>query len=53
VLDKVGASFCDGHVEQITRREVFKAQGTTNDFWRRWNRDHEPHPEAWRMIQIQ
>jgi prepilin-type N-terminal cleavage/methylation domain-containing protein/prepilin-type processing-associated H-X9-DG protein len=49
--DKVGASFCDGHVEQITRREVFKAQGATNDFWRRWNRDHEPHPEAWRMIQ--
>jgi len=28
-----------------------KAQGGTNDFWRRWNRDHEPHPEVWRKTQ--
>ena len=47
--DKVAVSFCDGHVEQIARRHVLAAQGATNNFWRRWNRDHEPHPEAWRM----
>jgi prepilin-type N-terminal cleavage/methylation domain-containing protein/prepilin-type processing-associated H-X9-DG protein len=49
--DGVGASFCDGHVERITRRDFLNAQGATNDFWRRWNRDHEPHPEVWRLTQ--
>lgn len=48
--DAVGASFCDGHVERITRQDFFRAQGATNDFWRRWNRDHEPHPEAWQLL---
>jgi len=47
--DGVAASFCDGHVERLARRDFLKAQGATNDFWRRWNRDHEPHPEAWRL----
>ena len=50
-LDTVGASFCDGHVERITRQDFVKAQGATDDFWRRWNRDHEPHPEVWRLAQ--
>jgi len=49
--DGVGASFCDGHVEPVKRRAFLKAQGGTNDFWRRWNRDHEPHPEVWRKTQ--
>ncbi|MCI0539765.1 MAG: hypothetical protein L0Z50_31540 [Verrucomicrobiales bacterium] len=25
------------------------ARGATNDFWRRWNRDLDPHPEVWRF----
>jgi prepilin-type processing-associated H-X9-DG protein len=47
--DAVGASFCDGHVERIARRDFQRAQGASNDFWRRWNRDHEPHPEVWQL----
>jgi prepilin-type N-terminal cleavage/methylation domain-containing protein/prepilin-type processing-associated H-X9-DG protein len=44
--DGVGASFCDGHVERIKRRDFLRARGGTNDFWRRWNRDHEVHPKV-------
>ncbi len=44
--DGVGASFCDGHVERIKRRDFLRVRGATNDFWRRWNRDHEEHPEV-------
>jgi prepilin-type N-terminal cleavage/methylation domain-containing protein/prepilin-type processing-associated H-X9-DG protein len=47
--DGVGASFCDGHVERLQRRDFVRAQGGTNDFWRRWNRDHETHPEVWQL----
>lgn len=40
-------SFCDGHVDQLGRRQFVQSAGGTNDFWRLWNRDHEPHPEVW------
>jgi prepilin-type N-terminal cleavage/methylation domain-containing protein/prepilin-type processing-associated H-X9-DG protein len=39
----VNAAFCDGHVERLTRRDFRNGSDT---FWRRWNRDHEPHPET-------
>jgi prepilin-type processing-associated H-X9-DG protein len=39
----VNVAFCDGHVERLTRRDFRNGSDT---FWRRWNRDHEPHPET-------
>lgn len=42
--DSVGVSFCDGHTEQFTRQD-FAAR--SDNFWKRWNRDHQPHPETW------
>jgi len=42
----VNLGFCDGHVESLKLRAVFGAK--TDSERRRWNRDNEPHPEAWR-----
>ena len=36
--------FCDGHVEFIRADRVFERTETSR---RRWNCDHEPHPETW------
>ena len=37
-------AFCDGHVEKIRRNLV---RDPMSDYWRRrWNNDHQPHPEA-------
>lgn len=47
--DGVNVSFCDGHVERLKRRDFVRAQGGASDFWRRWNRDHEAHPETWSL----
>lgn len=35
---------CDGHVEGSKRQKLFQP---TAESRRRWNNDHEPHPEAW------
>lgn len=35
--------FCDGHVESPTFKALF--DDTTDEALRRWNRDHEPHPD--------
>lgn len=35
--------FCDGHVEQMKREKLLDI----NVAARRWNNDHEPHPESW------
>lgn len=42
--EAVNTVFCDGHVEPMKRRQFTHP---TEPFWRRWNRDHEPHPETW------
>lgn len=42
--DAVNTAFCDGHVESM-KRKLFTHP--TERFWRRWNRDNEPHPETW------
>ena len=36
--------FVDGHVEQLARRKLYR---NADEARRRWNRDHEPHPETW------
>jgi len=36
--------FCDGHVESTKRQKLFQP---TVESRRRWNNDHEPHPETW------
>ncbi len=36
--------FCDGHVEYGKYRQWVEHR---DDVMRRWNRDHEPHPEYW------
>ena len=38
------AVFCDGHVEY---GKVFNWVKTDDVHRRRWNNDHEPHPESW------
>jgi hypothetical protein len=35
--------FCDGHLEQIKRMQVFDVKLAAP----RWNNDHQPHPETW------
>ena len=42
---RFNSAFCDGHVESLTRAELYEPMP---DYRRRWNRDHEPHPELWR-----
>ena len=37
--------FCDGHVELMKQDKLVEE---TESMRRRWNRDHEPHPETWR-----
>lgn len=36
--------FADGHVQQITRKKLYEA---TDEARRRFNNDHESHPETW------
>ena len=36
--------FCDGHVEYGRNPKWVEHK---DDLMRRWNRDHEPHPETW------
>jgi prepilin-type processing-associated H-X9-DG protein/prepilin-type N-terminal cleavage/methylation domain-containing protein len=36
--------FCDGHVEYANQRQWIEK---TDRARRRWNNDHEPHPETW------
>ncbi len=36
--------FCDGHVEYAKQSAWMEA---VPEMRRRWNRDHEPHPEVW------
>jgi prepilin-type processing-associated H-X9-DG protein len=38
--------FIDGHVECGKYRKWVEHR---DDVMRRWNRDHEPHPESWYM----
>lgn len=38
------AVFCDGHVEYKKFRQWTEASAPAR---RRWNNDHEPHPETW------
>ena len=37
-------AFCDGHVEYAKQRKWIEESDTAR---RRWNNDHEPHPETW------
>lgn len=37
------AVFCDGHVEQVKRLNLFDVTVAAP----RWNNDHQPHPETW------
>lgn len=41
----VNIVFCDGHTERLQRKQF---SNPTETFWRRWNRDDEPHTETWR-----
>jgi prepilin-type processing-associated H-X9-DG protein len=36
--------FCDGHVEFLKDEALYSK---TDAARRRWNNDHEPHPETW------
>jgi hypothetical protein len=36
--------FTDGHVQQLTRKKLYDA---TDEARRRFNNDHESHPETW------
>jgi prepilin-type processing-associated H-X9-DG protein len=36
--------FCDGHIEFAKRKKWIEG---TDAARRRWNNDHEPHPETW------
>lgn len=37
-------AFCDGHIESI---KLAKLNEPTPEARRRWNNDHEPHPDRW------
>jgi prepilin-type processing-associated H-X9-DG protein len=39
------AAFCDGHIESLKRDKLF---GVAPDLTKRWNRDHQPHTDAWK-----
>lgn len=43
--DAVQVVFLDSHVEALRRKRFLNP---TEEFWRQWNRDHEPHPESWK-----
>ena len=36
--------FCDGHVEWFKQQPIVEETDTAR---RRWNNDHQPHPEHW------
>lgn len=38
-------TFCDSHVESMKQSKVVEESDAMR---RRWNRDHEPHPDTWR-----
>ncbi|HVY70849.1 MAG TPA: type II secretion system protein [Verrucomicrobiae bacterium] len=38
-------AFCDSHVEFLAARKLEERSDTIR---RRWNNDHQPHPETWR-----
>jgi prepilin-type N-terminal cleavage/methylation domain-containing protein/prepilin-type processing-associated H-X9-DG protein len=40
---KANVVFCDGHVESPTLKSLF--EDSSNDAFRRWNRDHQPHQD--------
>ena len=40
---KANVVFCDGHVESPTLNSLF--EDTSDDAFRRWNRDHQPHQD--------
>jgi len=44
---KFNVAFCDGHVESLKTYDLF---GFRDDVIRLWNRDHEPHEEAWSRV---
>jgi hypothetical protein len=35
--------FCDGHVLLVKQKDYFFPRRTAHN----WNRDNQPHPEAW------
>jgi prepilin-type N-terminal cleavage/methylation domain-containing protein/prepilin-type processing-associated H-X9-DG protein len=37
------AAYCDGHCENLTTKQLFDSRNSM--ILRRWNRDHEPHPD--------
>jgi prepilin-type N-terminal cleavage/methylation domain-containing protein/prepilin-type processing-associated H-X9-DG protein len=41
---KFNVVFCDGHTESLKASQLF---GLNDEAMRRWNKDHEPHREAW------
>ncbi len=43
--DGANIAFGDGHVEFIKQTKIVEE---TDSMRRRWNRDHEPHPDTWR-----
>jgi prepilin-type processing-associated H-X9-DG protein len=43
-LNGANILFCDGHVEYGRVRKWVEHR---DDVMRRWNRDHQPHPESW------
>jgi prepilin-type N-terminal cleavage/methylation domain-containing protein/prepilin-type processing-associated H-X9-DG protein len=42
---KFNVSFCDAHVEALKKDKLF---GVAPDLTKRWNRDHQPHTDAWK-----
>src|SRR5262249_24980853 len=44
---KFNVVFCDAHTESLKTNQLF---GLKDDVMRLWNRDHEPHPEAWAKL---
>jgi prepilin-type N-terminal cleavage/methylation domain-containing protein/prepilin-type processing-associated H-X9-DG protein len=44
--DTFNTVFCDGHVESFKKRHL---DNPTEEFWRKWNRDNEPHTEQWKQ----
>ncbi len=44
--DTFNTVFCDGNVESFKKRHL---DNPAAEFWRKWNRDNEPHPETWQQ----
>jgi prepilin-type N-terminal cleavage/methylation domain-containing protein/prepilin-type processing-associated H-X9-DG protein len=46
-VSSVNSTFCDGHVEQSSRKELVQS----SDFrMKRWNNDNLPHQESWKDL---